>query len=80
MSRTFQFTVDDQIAVEIEQYIYGKMGLSPPKGLSILVLAQISKNPLTEAQIARIEKKYTDEGKIAPACPSATAQGDLKGG
>jgi len=76
MSRTFQFTVDDQIAVEIEQYIYGKMGLAPPKGLSVLVLAQISKNPLTEAQIARIEKRYTGAEKIAPAGLSATARGD----
>ena len=76
MSRTFQFTVDDQIANELERYIYGKMGLTPSKGLSTLVLAQISKNPLTEAQIARIEKKYTEADKIAPVCPSATARDD----
>ena len=76
MSHTFQFTVDDQIAVEIERYIYGKMGLSPAKGISTLVLAQISKNPLTEAQIARVEKKYAEADKIAPACPSATARDD----
>ena len=76
MSRTFQFTVDDQIADEIERYIYGKMGLNPSKGLSTLVLAQISKNPLTEAQIARIEKRYAGAEIIAPAGPSATARGD----
>ena len=76
MRRTFQFTVCDQIAVEIEQYIYGKMGISTSKGIVILVLAQISKNPLTEAQIARIGKKYTEADKIAPAGPSATARDD----
>jgi hypothetical protein len=76
MSHTFQFTVCDQIADEIDKYIYGKMGISTSKGIVILVLAQISKNPLTEAQMARIEKKYAEADKIAPAGPSATARDD----
>ena len=77
MSRKFSFTVDDQIGDEIEQYIYGKMGMIPAKGISTLVLAQISKNPLTGAQIARIGKRYAEACKIAPAGPSATVRDDL---
>ena len=58
MSRTFQFTVDDLIGVEIEQYIYGKLGCTAPKGLGQVVMAQISHSPLTAAQRERVKAKY----------------------
>jgi len=64
MSRTFQFTVSDDIGAEIEQYIWGKYGTTCPKALGQMVLAQMSKNPLTVQQNARIEKKYSDKAII----------------
>ena len=32
MSRKFSFTTDDQVGMEIEQYIYGKDAVIPAKG------------------------------------------------
>jgi len=64
MSRTFQFTVSDDIGAEIEQYVWGKYGTTCPKALGQMVLAQMSKNPLTVQQNARIEKKYSDKAII----------------
>lgn len=58
MSRTFQFTVNDDIGTEIEQHIYGKFGVPPHKAIEQMVLAQMSKNPLTTAQFNRIVRKY----------------------
>jgi len=58
MGRTFQFTVDDSVGREIERYIYGKYGVHPSKAMPAMVLAQMSHNPLTAQQNARIECKY----------------------
>ena len=60
MSRTFQFTVDDLIGAEMEQYIYGKYGVHPSKALPPMVMSQMSHNPLTAQQSARIEAKYQE--------------------
>ena len=58
MSRTFQFTVTDDVAAEIEQYVYGKTGKAPAHWLSDAALGTMSKNPLTVTQYKRIEAKY----------------------
>ena len=58
MSRTFQFTVNDDVAAEIEQYVYGKTGKAPAHWLSDAALGAMSKNPLTVTQYKRIEAKY----------------------
>lgn len=58
MSRTFQFTVNDDVAAEIEQYVYGKTGKAPAHWLSDAALGTMSKNPLTVTQYKRIEAKY----------------------
>lgn len=74
MSRTFQFTVSDDIGAEIEQYIYGKFGTTAPKALGQMVLAQMSKNPLTTQQFNRIVKRYGERTTIALEALSATAK------
>jgi hypothetical protein len=58
VSRTFQFTTDNAVGDEIEQHIYGKFGCTPSKALGEMVLAQMSKNPLTTQQFNRIVKRY----------------------
>lgn len=58
MSRTFQFTVNDDLGDEIEQYVYGKTGKAPAHWLSDAALGTMSKNPLTVTQYKRIEAKY----------------------
>lgn len=76
MSHTFQFTEADAISAEIEQYIWGKYGCSPPKALGRMILAQISKNPLTPQQYLRSVAKYGD-GTCASLRPlSGSAKGD----
>jgi len=74
MSRTFQFTVPDNIGAEIEQYVYAKYGVIPAKALPGMVLALMSKNPLTEVQTDRIEKRYGNEAIIAKKALSGTAE------
>lgn len=76
MSRQFKFTVDDQIGAEIEQYIYGKMGVPPSRGLGHMVLAQMSKNPLTAQQEARITVKYGNRAMVACRPLSVNASED----
>jgi hypothetical protein len=58
MSRTFQCTFDDDIAAEIEQYVYGKTGKTVSHWLTDAILGQASKNPLTVPQFNRIVRKY----------------------
>lgn len=58
MSKTFQFTVSDDIALEIEQYVYGKTGKLVSHWLSDAALSMMSKNPLTVQQYNRIVRKY----------------------
>jgi hypothetical protein len=65
MSRTFQFTVSDEIGDEIEQYIWGKFGIAPPKALGQMVLSQMSKNTITTQQFNRIMKRYGDKTIIS---------------
>lgn len=74
MSRTFQFTVSDDIASEIEQYAYGKTGKTPSHWLSDAALVQMSKNPLTAAQYRRVVDKYQDRA-LTRLWPSALALG-----
>ena len=79
MSRRFGFTTPDRIGDEIEQYCYGKYGVIPAKALPGIVLAIMSKNPLTEVQLARIVERYGDRA-IAPSKRlSGTAEGIIKG-
>ena len=75
MSRKFSFTTDDQVGMEIEQYIYGKDAVIPAKGLLHMVLAQMSKNPLTVQQEARIKLRYGNRAIIAPKALSVNASG-----
>jgi hypothetical protein len=72
MSRTFQFTVPDDIGAEIERYIYGKSGLQPSKHLPSMVLTMMAKNPLSGAQIDRVVRKYgKDASKSLAVAPEA---------
>lgn len=74
MSRTFQFTVSDDIGAEIEQYIWGKYGTTAPKALGQMVLAQMSKNPITTQQFNRIVKRYGEDTIISLEALSGTAK------
>jgi hypothetical protein len=65
MSRTLQFTLPDEIGTELEQYIYGKYGVAPPKALGQMVLSQMSKNPLTVQQCNRIVKRYGKDAVVS---------------
>lgn len=71
MSRTFQFTVPDDIGQEIEQHIFAKYGVIPSKALPNLVLGAMAKNPLTAAQIARIVRRYQDRAIVVPTAIAA---------
>lgn len=66
MSRTFRCTFSDEIAQEIEQYVYGKTGKSVSHWLTDAVLGTMSKNPLTAQQTARIVRKYGKAAIVAP--------------
>lgn len=78
--RHFHFTTHDAIGAEIEQYCYGKYGVIPAKALPGIVLAIMSKNPITDAQAARIVERYGDEAIFAPKSLSGTAEGKNEGG
>ena len=66
MSKPFQFTPpSEDLRNEIEQYIWGKYGTTPPKAIGQMVLAQMSKNPLTTQQYNRIVRKYGDNTVIS---------------
>ena len=65
MSRTFRCTFSDDIAAEIEQYVYGKTGKSVSHWLSDAALGTMSKNPLTAQQAARIARKYGEAAIVA---------------
>lgn len=73
--RRFGFTIHDNLGKEIEQYIYAKYGVIPAKALPGMVLAMMSKNPLTEAQPARIVERYGDEAIVTSKRLSGTAEG-----
>jgi len=60
MSRTFRCTFSDDIATEIEQYVYGKTGKTVSHWMTDAILGQASKNPLTVQQFNRIVRKYGD--------------------
>lgn len=75
MSRRFNFTTEDKIGIEIEQYIYGKYGTSPAKALGQIVIAQMSKNPLTPQQTARIVREYGKDAVVLSEGLSANAEG-----
>lgn len=77
--RRFGFTVPDAIGIEIEQYCYGKYGVIPSKALPGIVLAIMSKNPLTEAQITRIVERYGDKAVALSKRLSGTAEGKNEG-
>ena len=77
MSRTFQFTVNDDIGDEIEQYVYGKTGKAPAHWLSDAALVTMSKNQLTATQFKRIESKY-GKAALTRLNPLALALGDIK--
>jgi len=74
MSRTFQFTVSDDIGAEIEQYVWGKYGTTAPKALGQMVLAQMSKNGITQQQYNRIVKRYGERTTISLETLSVTAK------
>lgn len=80
MSRTFRMTTPDAIGEEIEQYCYGKYGVIPAKALPGIVLAIMSKNPLTEAQLARIVERYGEQAIVPSKRLSGTADGKNEGG
>ncbi len=80
MSRTFQFTVTDDLGVEIEQYVYGKTGKAPAHWLSDAALGTMSKNPLTVQQFRRIADRYGDKTLARLEPVSGTAKSDKKGG
>lgn len=65
MSKTYQFTVDDKIGAEIDQYVYGKTGKPVSHWLSDAALSMMSKNPLTVPQFNRIVRKYGSATIIA---------------
>jgi hypothetical protein len=68
------FTEDDEIAVEIIQYIYAKCGCKPAKALGKIVLTYMTKTPLTAAQWERLVAKYGDDAKAALRPLSASAK------
>lgn len=74
MSRTFQFTVSNDIGAEIEQYVWGKYGTTCPKVLGQMVLAQMSKNGITQQQYNRIVKRYGERTTISLETLSVTAK------
>lgn len=80
MSRSFRFTTKDDIGNEIEQYIYGKYGADPSKALGQMVLAQMSKNPLTPQQSARIAREYGERALLSLTALSGTAESKEAGG
>lgn len=80
MSRRFTFMSADEIGDEIEQYIYGKYGTTPPKALLQIVIAAMSKNPLTQQQKARIVREYGDKAFLPPEGLSVSAETTLHGG
>jgi len=75
-NRPLQFSPDPLVREEIEQYCYGKYGVCPAKALPGMVLAIMSKNPLTEQQIARIEAKYKEKTIAQRSTLSGTAMGN----
>jgi len=60
MSRTFQFTVSDELAREIVQCAYGK-GKTPSEYIKNAVTTYTEKNTLTTNQKRRILDKYGKE-------------------
>lgn len=75
MSRRISVTLSDKIGNEFEQYCYGKYGTTPSKALPGIVLAAMSKNPLTVQQTARIVREYGNDVVVLSEGLSASAEG-----